>query len=641
MAALGMWNGALLVERVGSGKTWIALGVAAAHPASNAVAIVPAILQDQWRSAARGAGIPLQVWSHERTSRGQLPAGNPRLVLVDEAHRFREPSTRRLAAIAPWLLGRRTLLITATPIVNRLGDLVTLLRLALPEDALALDGVSRLGDLAECGTPSVALRRVVIRSDGMVAGSTDRQLIRLTPAPREAQRGVDRVTEIGQLALSSRGAVRRLIASVLLDAAASSDEAFQRALKRYRGLLLQSQDAGGASRAMLRRFAGDALEQVVLWPMLSPDASGCDLPGDDIAVVDEILRTTGADHHWIDPLLARCADDRVTVCFTRHRATARLLRQAFGDDAAWLTGTEAGIGPHRLSRDTVLAAFGARRDGWTARRQAPRVLVATDVAAEGLDLFAAGRVVHVDLPWTATRIEQREGRLLRIGQRHDCVEVVVRAPPAAIESALAPQARLHRKEMLAAVWLTALERTDDPPPPLSISLVGDDSPGADLVAVQLQSGTRQGALLIAREGESEWTTAPAAIEGLLRRAAAAAPLQGGSALIDDTLSRAIRAAIATLRDASMPPIVCIERIHRLARNAASRRDAQLLQRLDRMLRFVSASPTLGARMTMSRLTDASEREFLAIPIPDVGTPVPVCATPIAAILFRHAVSSLR
>ena len=47
-----------------------------------------------------------------------------------------------------------------------------------------------------------------------------------------------------------------------------------------------------------------------------------------------------------------------------------------------------------------------------------RVLLATDVAAEGVNLQEACRlVVHVELPWSPARLEQRNGRIDRLGQR--------------------------------------------------------------------------------------------------------------------------------------------------------------------------------------------------------------------------------
>jgi hypothetical protein len=51
-----------------------------------------------------------------------------------------------------------------------------------------------------------------------------------------------------------------------------------------------------------------------------------------------------------------------------------------------------------------------------------KVLVGTDTLAEGLNLQTCGRLVNYDLPWNFTRVEQRIGRVDRIGG-HDHVEV--------------------------------------------------------------------------------------------------------------------------------------------------------------------------------------------------------------------------
>ena len=51
---------------------------------------------------------------------------------------------------------------------------------------------------------------------------------------------------------------------------------------------------------------------------------------------------------------------------------------------------------------------------------AARVLVATDAAGEGVNLQVASMVVNYDLPWNPNRIEQRFGRVHRIGQQRPC-----------------------------------------------------------------------------------------------------------------------------------------------------------------------------------------------------------------------------
>lgn len=48
-----------------------------------------------------------------------------------------------------------------------------------------------------------------------------------------------------------------------------------------------------------------------------------------------------------------------------------------------------------------------------------RVLFGTDAASEGLNLQRLSSLINIDLPWNPTRLEQRKGRIQRIGQAHD------------------------------------------------------------------------------------------------------------------------------------------------------------------------------------------------------------------------------
>ena len=52
-----------------------------------------------------------------------------------------------------------------------------------------------------------------------------------------------------------------------------------------------------------------------------------------------------------------------------------------------------------------------------------RLMLGTDAASEGLNLQRLARLINLDLPWNPTRLEQRKGRIQRIGQIHDTVEI--------------------------------------------------------------------------------------------------------------------------------------------------------------------------------------------------------------------------
>ena len=114
-----------------------------------------------------------------------------------------------------------------------------------------------------------------------------------------------------------------------------------------------------------------------------------------------------------------------TVVFTRFYDTltdiVRRLRQA---DPKMLIGTYSGQGGQYLSPRTGKLT-GVDRELIKERFLAGDidVLVCTDAAAEGLNLQTADLLINFDLPWNPMKVEQRIGRVDRIGQRHDTIYV--------------------------------------------------------------------------------------------------------------------------------------------------------------------------------------------------------------------------
>ena len=68
----------------------------------------------------------------------------------------------------------------------------------------------------------------------------------------------------------------------------------------------------------------------------------------------------------------------------------------------------------RTSRDEIKQKVG---------RSELRLLLGTDAASEGLNLQRLGTLINLDLPWNPTRLEQRKGRIQRIGQVRDEIYV--------------------------------------------------------------------------------------------------------------------------------------------------------------------------------------------------------------------------
>jgi SNF2 family DNA or RNA helicase len=101
--------------------------------------------------------------------------------------------------------------------------------------------------------------------------------------------------------------------------------------------------------------------------------------------------------------LLRRHDEKMLV-FTRYRETQKAVLNAL--EQAGIPGAEFGGHMSTADKDEQVAAFAAER----------RVMVSTDVGSEGRNLQFCHTLVNYDLPWNPMVIEQRVGRVHRIGQ---------------------------------------------------------------------------------------------------------------------------------------------------------------------------------------------------------------------------------
>lgn len=104
---------------------------------------------------------------------------------------------------------------------------------------------------------------------------------------------------------------------------------------------------------------------------------------------------------------------RRLIVFTEHRDTLEYLRTRITSVIGSATAVEAiHGGVPRPERRRITEEF--------TKNPECRVLLATDAAGEGLNLQSAHLMVNYDLPWNPNRIEQRFGRIHRIGQTEVC-----------------------------------------------------------------------------------------------------------------------------------------------------------------------------------------------------------------------------
>jgi superfamily II DNA or RNA helicase len=472
-AILGKHRGALLADAVGLGKSYVALAVALARGEPFAL-VVPAVLVSQWRALLKEHGAEAPIITHEGLSGSTVRLSDRptvRLFLVDEAHRFRNPGTRRYRALARLVVDASVLLVTATPVHNRIGDICHLLRLFLRDHDLTALGVPSLlraarGDCDRRALTAAVARLAVSRSRGRVRTGYELGRVPLAFPIRAAGRSwrvgcapdaVLRELVAGVARLHGGRDAAALFRLVLLSQLASSLPAFRASLGRYEAFLEQgaaaATDGKTLTRADFRRLfpAGTEELQLVFLPLVLPPKGGVSTASERDRDLVRYLRDRSRSD--IDPkaeALGRLLDegDRKTIVFVQARATLHhLMRRLRGRRVAAVAGDRGWFGTEAASREEVIRAFAPRAQGASTPTAAlaTDVLIATDLLSEGLNLQDAARVIHYDLPWSPARLAQREGRIDRAASPHSRIETTTFLPPEPLAAAFAVERRLAVK----------------------------------------------------------------------------------------------------------------------------------------------------------------------------------------------------
>ncbi|MGH9971779.1 MAG: helicase-related protein, partial [Pyrinomonadaceae bacterium] len=135
---------------------------------------------------------------------------------------------------------------------------------------------------------------------------------------------------------------------------------------------------------------------------------------DELGNLDTLWQNDSKFSRLAERLTAFCKEspDEKLVVFSYFKDTLEYLAerlQSLGIPSLVLSGAQG------IDKDAVLAAF--------ENASGPKVLLSSEVGSEGIDLQFCRVLVNYDLPWNPMRVEQRIGRLDRIGQRADKILV--------------------------------------------------------------------------------------------------------------------------------------------------------------------------------------------------------------------------
>jgi superfamily II DNA or RNA helicase len=411
----------LLADDMGLGKT--AQAIAACHALWRAgrvrrgLVVVPAALKPQWlrewqlftdAPAAVVDGNPAQrrgafeacrrgflVSNYEQLIRDLdlVRAWGPDLVVLDEAQRIKNWATKTALTVKQ-LDPPYRLVLTGTPMENRLDELASIVEwvdnLALepkwrlvPWHTTPVDGRTEIGGARHLDTLRLRLAGCMVRR-------VRREVLSQLPARTDTRIPLEMTAE----QVEEHDALNQPIAQILA-----------RARRRP---LTQAEFLRLMSLLTTQRIIANGLAQLrfeEIWPDLSrlprpTEATLKGLASPKLLELRELIGQIVLDQ------------ERKVVVFSQWRRMLRL--------ADWATRDV-------LARGQVRAAFFTGDEGQKRRTQnivefhddpACRVLFATDAGGVGLNLqHAASACINIELPWNPAVLEQRIGRIYRLGQR--------------------------------------------------------------------------------------------------------------------------------------------------------------------------------------------------------------------------------
>lgn len=398
----------LLADEVGLGKT-IEAGMvlkeyALRGMAERTLVLTPASLVGQWREELETKfGLtfattydqllrdePQAFWAQDRIVASIATARRREhaerlierqfdLVIVDEAHHLRDRSSQSWKLVDS-LNKRFLLLLSATPVQNDLVELYNLLTLLKPgifktlkEFRLAYMTPGKPRQPANSERLRGLMRGAMIRNTrAVVALKLPRRqatTIKVDGGPGEAEAYADLAAAARRLVAEGEGKRERLSLHHLLSAAGSSPRAAAVAVAR-----------------IAARNAGDPI-----WAELANRWATIETGGKEAALIDLVRRNP----------------TEKKLVFVHSRETLAHLADRLENAGVSLARFDGSLsGPEK---DAAIAAF---RDHAT-------VLLCTQSGGEGRNIQFCNTLINFDVPWNPMAIEQRIGRIDRIGQSRE------------------------------------------------------------------------------------------------------------------------------------------------------------------------------------------------------------------------------
>ena len=403
-----MQGRAILADEVGLGKT-IEAGIIikeliARGKAKSVLILTPAALSTQWQEEMwdkfgerfmkhddpdfRGFGEADRVVASIDTAKSaqhypDIIAREWDLVIIDEAHYLKNKKTQRYA-LADDIVARHALMLTATPIQNNLIELYNLINLIKP---------GLLGTLQNF-------------EEEYVGDNQGRVLLHAKRLQRLLEQVMirNRRSETGLKFPERRVETHRVEASKgeyeLHKAVGQFIRNYKNYFESHLALMILEREVASSAPALSMTLDN------MMAKMHEPELT---MAMEDLKAQADGVKRNAKVNLILD--VAKGSGEKMIV-FTQFRETQELLSRRLKQE-----------GISNVKYHGQLSS-GRRKKALDEFRGDTQVLVCTDSGSEGLNLQFCSVLVNYDLPWNPMRVEQRIGRVHRIGQERDRVVIL-------------------------------------------------------------------------------------------------------------------------------------------------------------------------------------------------------------------------
>lgn len=386
------------------------------------------------------------------------------LCVIDEAHHMRNTDTQRnLFANLLRPLAQHRVFLSATPIHLRERDLFSLLRLLDPD---TFQTEKDFEEILEANRPLVAAREAVGKGaskadvEQHLLGADFHRLLKDSNQLRELSEELtamnDPLTHSERIRIASRLEQINLLANVI-NRTRRRDVEELRVVRQVHAILEPMSE--------IERLVYEALSDVVSRYAWERDANAAFL----LATPQRMLTSCipAAVAHWrqrsmdfeyedeeddfdndnadlpplVESLARKCNDlpsdarlDAGDTKFARFASVVREYLDQHGDEKIVVFSTfrstlrylERRLGSIGLATETIHGGVEARDEALSRfmNDHKIRILLSSEVGSEGIDLQFCRAIVNYDMPWNPMRVEQRIGRIDRLGQKSRTVSVI-------------------------------------------------------------------------------------------------------------------------------------------------------------------------------------------------------------------------